>query len=188
MIAQTLEFVVKELDQTLRMRHQSDDPLAVLEPISNIAGGSSEGMSNKLVVSLVNMERESTAPNTSRRYRSDESGTYEANPPLHLNLFILVAANFPENYKDGLKLLSSAIGHFQRQPLSTPQSAPDMPKGLKRLSAEWHDVDMQETHNMWSTMGGKYLPSAVYKLRLVTFDGDDPSAPVDVITGTSVST
>lgn len=187
MIAQTLDFIVNGLDQALRMRHPSEDSLAVLEPIANVTAGSSEGVVNKLVVSLVNLERESTASNASRRYRNVEGTAHEANPPLHLNLFILVAANFPDNYKDGLTLLSSAIGHFQSHPLMTPQAAPDMPVGLGRLSVEWHDVDMQETHNMWSTMGGKYLPSAVYKLRLVTFDGDDPSQPVPVVTSTSVS-
>jgi hypothetical protein len=45
-----------------------------------------------------------------------------------------------------------------------------------------------DLHNLWSSVGAKYLPSAVYKVRMITLPDGWVTERVPVITGASQRT
>ena len=75
--------------------------------------------------------------------------------------YLQVAANFGANYLESLRFLSAALEFFYERPVFSAA-------GVERLSVQMLNLTIQDLHNLWSISGGKYLPSALYKLRMVT--------------------
>jgi hypothetical protein len=186
MIDQTLSFLTGELNAYLRARFTAPGDLAALASVVREPGATADETTNKLLITLVNIEKEGTANNTSKRYRTEGGDTRRVPQPLNLNLVFLLSSHFPESYDTGLKVLSAGIGFFQANPLHTPQSSPEMPDGIERLSVEWRDLDLQSIHNLWTVLGGRYQPSAVYKARMLIVEDGFVGTDVSIITGTSV--
>ena len=187
MIDRTLAFLTDALNAYLRTRFPSSAELSVLGTVAREPGVSGEDIRNRLVVTLVNIEREPTAGNARPSLRMGADSARRVPQPLNLNLILLLSANFPENYADSLKVLSAAIAFFQSHPLHTRQSSPGLPEGLDRLSVEWRDLDLEAIHNLWSVLGGNYMPSAVFKARMLVVDQDFIGTDVSIITSTDTS-
>lgn len=186
MIDKTMAFLLGELNAYLAARFPASANLAVLDDIVQETGTGGEDIENKLVVTLVNIEREPIAANTAKMYRQTGDVAKRIPQPLNLNLVFMIAANFPENYPDSLKVLSAAIAFFQSAPLFTPQANPQLPDALERLSVEWRELDLQASHNLWTVLGGRYRPSVVYKARMLIVDDAFIGADVPIITGADV--
>lgn len=154
--------------------------------MSNIAeqdGTLAPNINNKLVVFLVNIERDTT----SSRYQGGPRG-YELSassyPPVYLNLYVMVAGNFGGgNYPEALKFLSNAVSFFQRQPVFDHQTTPDMDKRIDKLVLEIENLNIQDLSSMWGVLGGKYLPSVLYKVRMVSFEAGDILSQLSPIKG-----
>lgn len=165
MIDSALSFLVEQLNSHLRGRFSAANPLAAL---SSLHDPSAEA--GKITLTLANIEEERTAANAAQTIKG--KGEFPGPAPLNLNLFFLLSANFPDNYVEGLRVLSAAMGYFHATPLYTAQSHPTMPGGLERLSVELQTLDLQSLADLWSNFGGRYRPSAYYRLRMVVTDPD----------------
>lgn len=185
MIERTIGFLAKQLDVYLSARLPGERHVVLAAPAAADAAAAAE-TARKVLVSLVNIERETAAANSSQRVHQDGSAAVRVAPPLNLNLTLLICANYEDNYPDSLKMLSLVVRFFQAHPLFTPQAAPDLPEPLTRLAIEWCDMDLQAMNNLWSVMGGRQLPSVLYKVRMLIVEdawlGDD----LPVITATNV--
>lgn len=168
MIDKTFTFLLDELNGFLNLRYPSQEPHAVLSALVNQDGTVPPLVENKLVLSLVNVERESTAPMAGMQGRREGGGYARVSPNLSINLYLLIAAHFSNNYGESLKFLSAALAFFQSKAVFTPQSAPTLPKELEKLSIEMVSLDFQQLNNLWSIQGNKYLPSILYKARMLT--------------------
>lgn len=186
MIDKTMQFLLDELNGYLKQRYPGETELAVLSGIAVADGSTSDKIANKIVMTLINIERESIASNSSARYRADGDAMARITPPLNINLLILISANFENNYSDNLKILSSVLRFFQAHPIFTRQTAAGLPDALERLTVEWTDMDLQSIYNLWSVLGGRYMPSVVYKARMLIINDAWIADDVPVITGTSV--
>jgi hypothetical protein len=140
MIDKVLSLILDELNVFLTARFAGSELRAVLSDFVQQDGTPPPQIENKLVLSLVNIERETA---------------------LNLNLYLRVAANFGANYIESLQFLSAALEFFQERPVFT---AP----GMERLNVQMINLTIQDLHSLWSISGSKYLPSAFYKLRMVT--------------------
>lgn len=169
MIDKALNFTLDEINSFLGTRFQTHENLAVLSGLSNHDGSAPVAIDNKIVLSLINIERE-TAAASGMRTRADGVSFVRTSPALNLNLYLLVSACFGANYAESLKFLSNALAFFQAKPVFTAQSSAHFPRELEQLSYELVNLSFQELNNMWGIMGAKYLPSAVYKLRMLTID------------------
>jgi len=49
---------------------------------------------------------------------------------------------------------------------NTPQLSPK----IEKLTFEIVNLDMQSLNQLWGTIGGKYMPSILYKVRMLSFD------------------
>ncbi len=178
MIDTALGFILAELNTFLGARVHSSEPLAVLSHLANPDGTTPTGIENKLVLSLVNIEREAAAPALGIKGGGEHGQYSRRNPALNLNLSLLVCASFGNNYTEALRFLSIALSFFQARPNFTAQSSSAFPRELARLNIELVSLDTQALNNLWSILGAKYLPSALYKLRMLTLqDGIGEKIP-----------
>ncbi len=170
MLDTTLAFIRDQLNGQLGSRSPGGEPYVVLANLCNLDGTVPNVIENKVVLSLVNVERDATGTSGGSRHSAQGSGFAQSQSPLNLNLYVLVSASFGNNYEQALKLLSAVLGYFQARPVFTPQSANAFPHGLAKLTLEIVNLDMQGLNNLWSGLGGKYLPSVLYKARMLTVD------------------
>ncbi|MFZ5964779.1 DUF4255 domain-containing protein [Thalassococcus sp. BH17M4-6] len=183
MIDTTMEFLVRALNAYLRQRLSAEEDLARLASPAPLQGGSTEEIEDKLLITLVNLEREGIARNASQTTRPQGDGYVRVPQPLNINLIFMASARFQDKYATGLKVLGNVVGFFQANPLFTPQSHPELPPHLQRLSVEWREMDLQAMHNLWSAMGSNYMPSAVYKARMLVVEDYLTGPEVTDITG-----
>lgn len=100
------------------------------------------------------------------RVHADNSISH-LNPEIRLNLFLLFTAHF-NDYKTALQFISGLIRFFQRKSVFTRDNSPTMPVGIERLVAELHPLNFEQQNNLWGSLGAKYLPSVMFKLRAVS--------------------
>lgn len=177
MIDKALVFLLDELNRFLVPRGPGGEPAAVLSSLAAPDGALPAGIDNKLVVTLLSIEKEGAAAAASMPVR-ERPGTSAAGAapggfarmaaPLPLNLNVIVAASFGAQYREALKMLSVAIGFFQARPLFSPQNAPALPAGIDRLSIELVSCDLAMLGNVWTILGADALPSALYKVRMLS--------------------
>ncbi len=186
MIGQTLAFLTDELNAALARRFGTPGDLVLLGPVTAATGKPPQGTENRIILSLVNVEREPIARNTAQHTREIDGARIQAPPPLNINLLVMAAANFEGNYTDGLNVLSATLGHFQANPLYTAARNPALPKGLNRLSVEWKEANVETINNLWMVLGGRYLPSVLYLARMIVVDDALLGAEIPPITTIAV--
>ena len=96
MIRKILTYYAERLDEYLSRTHRQPEGLAMV----GLIGNSTEASPNKMVVSLLNVERESAGGTASSMQRTTEGGYLRTQPPLQLNLNPVVAEVY--GGKDGL--------------------------------------------------------------------------------------
>lgn len=183
MIDLTMAFLTERLDAHLQVAApDGGGSLAMLSPLLS-AGSSPIAANNKLAVTLVNVEQDPALRNTELMTR--DASLRAVAPPLHLNLDVLISANFAaDRYQSGLKVLSAAIGFFHSYPQFDTQSAPDLPPGLESLRIDWMDLDGVGRNEVWGALGARYRPSALYRVRGVVIADGAVTEVTPVITET----
>ncbi|MDJ0822525.1 MAG: DUF4255 domain-containing protein [Paracoccaceae bacterium] len=172
MLNNVLTFLTRTLDRHVR-NAASQDALVLLASLSDRGEDGAPDVSGKLALTLVNIEREAAAPTPT--IRKDNDLLVKSRPPLHLNLFLLVsaaAATGDKGYEQALGRLGRAMEFFQSNATMTAQSMPEFPDGLDRLTVEFVNLDMQSLNYLWGNLGGRYVPSALYKIRMLTIQPD----------------
>ena len=187
MIDKAMNFIVGEINGMLSSRFQSNENLAVLSSLANPDGTLPPGIENKIVLTLINVEREASANGSSWPMRQLQEGFGRVSPPLGLNLLVLVTASFSSNYGEGLKVLSNVAGFFQGKPSFNAQSSATFPPGMEKLSLELVNLSIHEVNNVWSIMGAKYMPSIVYKVRMLVIQENWMAERVPAVTAPSAT-
>lgn len=182
MIHQVLPAIVGELSEFLQSRLGISEDQIVLGSVVN-QDGSVAVEGNKLVVSLINIDRDGS--------KSFSNNLSNSNPPVYINLYLLFAATYSSSninnrdYIEALKMISGVIGFFQGRNVFDHHMTPDWPSDANKVVMEIEDIEFRELVNMWSQTGAKYVPSVVYKLRSLNMDEDlitDDIPPVSGIT------
>ncbi len=162
MIRKILTSYTEQLEEFLRADFPQPEGIAEV----GFVGNGTENRKNKLLVSLIGIERE-TAGGIASRQMSQAGGVYvQSAPPLLVNLNILLAAVYDEKrYPEALSVLSAALLFVQSRPSFHFQ-------GTTYL-VEVITPSFQEQNNIWTTLGGQYHPSVMCKLRRVIFDAGE---------------
>ena len=120
---------------------------------------------NKMVVSLLNVERE-TAGGISAPVQCTQDGYVRTQPPLLLNLNVMLAAVFDERqYAESLSVLSDTLRFIQSVPKFEVEGVD--------YTIEIVSVTTQDLNNVWTLLGGQYYPSVVCKIRRLTIDAGE---------------
>ena len=131
---------------------------------------------NNIVLTLVNIEEETSLKNN-YPIRQEETALITQKPTLYLNLYLLFAANF-DVYEEGLKHLGYVLRFFQIQ---HKIAFTDTFGNTYNLLFTLHNIGFENMNNLWVVLGNRYMPSALYKVRLV-FIQEAPPTKGDVIT------
>lgn len=137
----------------------------VLSPIVK-ADGSLAIPDNSLGLTLVNIEEERVVKSQNAVSIAGDGRVSIVNPEIKLNLFILITANFT-NYDTGLQFLSAAVKCFQSKNVFTPDNTPFLDSSIQKLIVELFSLDFEKQNHLWGSLGAKYLPSILYRVRLV---------------------
>lgn len=173
MIAKALTFVTQFLNREIKMAHGIDEDRVIASSLINPDGSVTDNIENKIIISVINLEHETTVKSF-KNYVVDGNNDYgKVSPPVYLNLYLLISANYDSgNYLEALKMLSTVIGVFQVNTLFTKQSHPDMQSPVDKLTFEIFNLPINELSHIWSGIGAKYVPSIIYKVRMITVQED----------------
>jgi hypothetical protein len=96
-------------------------------------------------------------------------------PELKLNLYVLFAAKF-QKYEEALKYISYVLTYFQTHPAFTSVEYPALDPRIEKLTAELQSLSYEQLNQIWAFIGGKQLPSVIYKIRMVSIQSLAPRA------------
>lgn len=170
MIDLTLDFLCKQLNQYLlgKLDLHTGDAISLFN-ISYLGGENSKNNGdgvNNAFMTLVNIEEDRISKSHDNFIRKEGKVIYQ-NPKVHLNLYLLFSVNL-STYTESLKRLSYIIQFFQKQNVFTPVTNPALPAGVEELILDLNTLSFQDMNNLWGILGSKYLPSVMYKLRMIT--------------------
>ena len=174
MLDAAIGLIAAQLNQALRGAFQLSEDLVVVTNLVDVNGSEPTSATNKLVMFLANIERETVMD--SRGMRATVAGgnrdaIAQTSAAVHLNLMLMFAANFGGGkYTEALKFISATIAFFQGRPLFDHQNSPDLDPRIERLALDIENLNLTELSNLWGILGGKYVPSILYRMRMITFD------------------
>lgn len=173
MIAKALTFVSDFLNHQIKMSYGIDENRVVISSLINPDGTITENVENKIVISVINLEHETTVKSLNNYVSGDSNNYGKVSPPVYLNLYLLISANYDSgNYIEALKMLSRVISIFQANTYFTQQKNPEMQSPLEKLTFEIFNLPINELSHIWSGIGAKYVPSIVYKVRMISIRED----------------
>ena len=177
MIDQALTFLNTQLDNYLRAKLDPADSSPFIQ-LANIAWNDTDisatngtNASASAFITLVNIEEDRISKSPEGYMRQTNSSIIYKNPKVFLNLYLLFSVNL-SSYAESLKRLSYIIQFFQYQNVFTTLNSPGLPEGTDKLILDLSTLSFQDMNNLWGILGSKYLPSVMYKLRLIKISED----------------
>ncbi|MFA8434716.1 MAG: DUF4255 domain-containing protein [Marinifilaceae bacterium] len=168
------KFLSEKLNEHLKGRYNSPEEMVTVSAMSSASGAEMDEIQNKMVLSLVNLERETAMGIGAVYSRMPSDMVKVSRPPWHLNLVFVAASVFNDKqYLQSLRVLSSVLEFFQAQNVFFFTSWESNVKKEWKITVEPVNLNYQELTNLWSVLGGKYYPSMVGKIRMVTVDAQE---------------
>ena len=175
MIYEALSILIGELNSYLASQGLDED--VVLDNIAFVENESeaTPSMANKVVLTLLNLNEEVTMRNLPNNRIESNKIAYRNNK-INLNLYILFSSN-KTGYDISLKYLSRILEFFQGKSVFTQantnfeHSDPILSAmGDFRYTLELYTPTFENLNYIGGTLGGRQLPSALYKMSLVVID------------------
>ncbi|MEO5642802.1 MAG: DUF4255 domain-containing protein [Bacteroidia bacterium] len=201
MIDLALDFLTREVNAYLEQKNLPSTATSPEIVLTNVAAedGNWAIPPRTLGLSLINIEEDRVNKEQQTTYRTLQGEIEHYNPELKLNLYILISANFAAGdggqsatstgvYSEGLKQLSYVIGFFQGKYVFTTENSPTLDPSIKKLIVELYSSSFEQQYNFWNVVGAKYLPSVLYRVRMLTFqekrllDSQQPITNIDIQT------
>ena len=186
MIDKALAFIAEEVNKYITSKKGPDttarlvlgNPVRIVEP--GVGINSSDNPENHpIVLSLVNIEEDKISKSPENFQRIDDKVVYK-NPRIFLNLYLLFVAN-SKTYSGSLEHLALVIQCFQYRKVFDPVTFSNLDPRIHKLIIELFTLNFEQVNHLWTTLGGKYLPSVLYKLRVVGVEDDTIDAEGDFI-------
>lgn len=179
MIHQALLLLSSELENYFKAKYagNANKEYVALGNIAQLEADDNKALDQRIILTLVNIEEESTLKNLPNYTKTINGGVRYENPPVYLNLYLLFTANFPPNkYFTALQYISTVIEFFQGQYVFNLQNAPKFGDPSEVTDADLADLHLilnmytltfEQINHLWGSLGGKQGPFTIYKARLV---------------------
>lgn len=123
-----------------------------------------------VIISLINIEENRISRSPENFIRKD-GGILMKNPAIHLYLTLLfTSVRRAGAYGLSLQDLQNVIGVFQKKFVFDHSNTPALNVNIEKLILDMVSLNLQQMHEIWSVLGGRYFPSVVYRMRMVTID------------------
>lgn len=184
MIDLALDFLTRQVNTYLRMKldPSSNANFIQLSNISHFGQDEDVGIdaaSQNAFLSLINIEEDRISKSQEGFVRKETTVVYK-NPKIFLNLYALFSVNL-STYSEALKRLSLIIQFFQYRFVFDTTNSPSLDSRIEKLIVEMYTLSFEQSNQMWGTLGGKYLPSVLYKVRMVGIEEDAIDAEAGLI-------
>jgi Pvc16 N-terminal domain len=182
MIRTALEFIAKQLD-TYMVERENDidyknDQVVNVQSIVAADGTLIDVDDKHVTLMLAGLEEERREGKRPVFAPTDDKQFLKLNPPIELDLFLLFVAH-KKDYGTALRDLSSVISFFQANPVFDEAKYPSLNAGvlqpankpwqlIERLSLSMHSLSFEQQNNLWAMLGSKYIPSVVFKMKMIT--------------------
>lgn len=187
MIFETLQIIKEQLEA-----YFVSVGLGKIVILDNIAlwqsgGDDSTRLEGKVVLTLLKMDEEATLKNFPN-YQVREGKTEYRNPPVNLNLYLLIGANC-DSYEKSLRAISKTIQFFQGKKVFTSANTVYNRNNVSfdvldqfRFVLDLYTPTFDELNNVWGILGGRQLPSVIYRIQLIQIEQDKIQSAAEVIT------
>lgn len=158
------------------------DSIVVLSPLVK-PDCSSAMPDNCLAMTLVNVEEERVMKAQAAVSIDQNGRVSHRQPEIRLNLYVVVTSHFT-NYKTALEYLSAAMRFFQSKNVFTTEDTPGLDPSVGKLVVELYSLDFEQLNHLWATIGGKYEPSVMYRIKMAVLQEDhktDEQPPITTI-------
>jgi len=189
MIDSVLTFIANYVNSQLKLTFGLTEDKVIASSLINLDGTVTDNIENKVIISLINIEHETFAANTGQYQQAGGTQYGKVEQPVYLNLYLVFAANYnSSNYIESLKMLSATIACIQANPAFDIKEFPDLDPSTPRLSFEIHNLPINELSHIWNGIGAKYVPSIIYKVRMLTIQKSMMKSSISGVTGIGTST
>ena len=162
MIFQAIDTIRTELSNTGGVPSE-------LGNIGEILAGSNHGADKNIVITLINIEENRISRDPQNFVRNGMDIKIK-NPAVHLYLTLLfTSVRHDDGYGKALESIQKTIEFFQKKNVFDHNNT-TLDTGIERLILEMISLNIEQLHQLWSMLGGKYHPSVAYRMRMVTID------------------
>ena len=161
-----------------------DESRVLLNNLIDSNGSIPQANQNKIVISLINIEKETNKPFYSNQQKVANGNYVNISLAERYNLDVLICSNF-DDYNETLKFLTAVITFFQANNSIDAGKYSNIPAGLTKLEYEIEKITYHNMQSLWTAMGAKYQPSVVYKMRLITIQANEAESFSTAIVQTS---
>lgn len=166
MIENTLLLLKDQVNRYLKLKLDIIEDKTVID---NIISQSGILNAPELCLSLINVEEEKVHKVQSPYKITDNGAVNLIHPEIKLNLYVLFTANFsPNRYEEALRFLSYVITFFQGRQVFDHQNTPTLDTQIEKLIVELVTLSFEQQNHLWGYIGAKYMPSVLYKVRLLS--------------------
>jgi hypothetical protein len=161
MIQKALQFINDCLEDFLKNKMTTLESVVILNNVLNIDGTVAQKNQNKLILTLFNLSEEHI---TQTQFPINTNPINQAKNNICF-FSILLSSNF-DDYTESLKFLDAAYLFFNENVVFNAASFPSFPSGIDSIQVNFHNSSFDELHLVWNSIGARYLPSIIYKVRL----------------------
>lgn len=185
MIDGVVHFVENELNSFLKRKMSHTEERVLSSNLVNQDGSIAVKDQNRIVLTVIDLEEESSMRNSDLGYLHGKTRTGSQPPPVYLNIYLMFSAYFSvNNYKEALRYISEVIAFFQSRRIFNHTEYPDLTNaGVQHISFEMYHPDYQTKNNLWTILGVKYMPSVIYKIRTMRIEDQRTGAELPPVKG-----
>jgi len=122
---------------------------------------------NKVLITLLNLEKETIG---TQSYPGMNNKSSNGSQPLTVNLYVLFSCYFnSNNYSEALRFLSFVITFLQDKGMLDHANTPRLHPLIDRLIFDFENAGTEKLNNIWAMLGAKFMPSVIYKVRMLSF-------------------
>lgn len=165
-----LEFLASELNAYLRARTGSMSDKVKLSSIVDDAGKYAID-EDSVGMTIINIEEDRVVKDQLRDFKVRGGQHVSTQPKLKLNLFVMCSANF-KKYDQALKYITHILTFFQARPVFAPETYPGLGSDIERLVIELQKLNYDQLNQIWAYIGGKQLPSVVYRIGMISLQDE----------------
>ena len=176
MINRLLSEIRNELNEFIKVKDPTNFGTQDIVVLSNLVDqngtlafptSSNSQSEHKIVITLVNIEEDRIFKDQTNFRKTAQDSIISLNPEIHINLSVLFTA-YSTSYDTALLILGYVIGFFQMKNVFNPQNTPALKGVVENASVILETLSAEQNNHLWGYIGAKYMPSVVYRIKMLT--------------------
>ena len=179
MIDAAISHFADQLNEDLKRKYDLREDIVVVSSVANQDGSDGPDIDNKVVISLVHIQEDATLRSTLDENIGRDSEGALNDALVSLRLYFMVWSNFSgNNYLESLRFISDTLSFFRAHPRFDHGTTPELDERIHQLNIQMEHLTMDELSSLWGVLGGKYVPSVLYRVTMVASDLESVNPPI----------